>query len=219
VIAKVGKVELPGASTMPSIEDVIALAEKKLEGWCTREKATAIAELILADKPHICVEIGVYGGRSLIPAAAALRQNGSGRIYGIETWRADVATEHFTNEDNDAWWKNIDFHAIKTSVYRFIAEQGLASQVCLIEAPSADAASLFSVIDYLHIDGAHSIYNAAEDVVLYAKKVKSGGIIIMDDADWATTAPAIAILDSLGERIQDFKNAQNGIACIVYRKR
>jgi predicted O-methyltransferase YrrM len=209
-----------GAATVKqeSIDDIVSAAEHVLQGWCDHEKAMAIVDLILTERPEICVEIGVYGGRSLIPAAAALRQNGSGAVYGIETWRTDVATQHATNERNDDWWRNIDFHAIKTGLYSFIVDHDLASQVRIVEAPSADAASLFGSIDYLHIDGAHSIYNAAEDVVLYAKKVKSGGIIIMDDAGWHTTAPAVAILDSLGERIQVFKN-ENGVdACIVYRK-
>ncbi|MDP9790616.1 class I SAM-dependent methyltransferase [Agrobacterium tumefaciens] len=205
-------------TSIPSVQDVIQIAEKTLEGWCSREKAKTIADLISNDKPEICVEIGVYGGRSLFPAAAALRANGSGVIYGIETWRPDVATEHATTDVNDAWWGNIDFHTIKTSVYRFAAEHDLASQVRIIEAPSAEAASLFKQIDYLHIDGAHSIYNAAEDVVLYAKKVRSGGIIIMDDANWPSTIPAIAILDSLGERIKTFDDEKGELACIIYRK-
>ena len=202
-----------------SVAQLIELGERTLEGWCSREKAEAIAEFVTSERPDLCVEIGVYGGRSLVPAAAALRHNGSGVIYGVETWRPDVAAEHATTEENDAWWQRLDFHTIKTNFYRFIAEHGLASTVRIIEAPSAEAAGLFSTIDYLHIDGAHSIYNAAEDVVLYAKKVRPNGIIIMDDANWATTAPALAILDSLGTRIREFHNESGKVACIAYRKR
>lgn len=201
------------------IIDTIALAETILEGWCTREKAMAISDIITAEKPQICVEIGVYGGRSLVPAAAALRMNGSGSIYGIETWRPDVAVEHATNAENDAWWQKIDFHALKTNFLRFVAEHDLASQIRIVEAPSANAAALFNQIDYLHIDGAHSIYNAAEDAVLYSKKVKREGIIIMDDAEWPSTAPAISILDSIGERIATFRNDRDELSCIVYRKK
>lgn len=202
------------------VEELVRLAEQSLEGWCTSDKAAAIVELIRAEKPQICVEIGIYGGRSLIPAAAALRENGSGAIYGIETWRGDIATEHFTSEINDQWWQGIDFHLIKTNFLRFVAEHGLASCVRIIEAPACDAAMLFANIDYLHIDGAHSIYNAVEDVVLYAKKVKGGGLIIMDDTNWPTTAPAVAVLDSLGERIHEFKKDDEDIPnCIIYRKK
>lgn len=203
----------------PAVPEVIALAEAALQGWCTREKAMAIAEIVTTERPRLCVEIGVYGGRSLVPAAAALRANGEGVIYGIETWRPDVAIEHATNDENDAWWRKLDFGAIKTAFLKFVADNGLAMQVRLIEAPSADAASLFGAIDYLHIDGAHSTYNAAEDVVLYARKVRPGGIIIMDDTNWTTTAPAVAILDAIADRVRSFPDEHGNAACIVFRKR
>ncbi|UFS83218.1 class I SAM-dependent methyltransferase [Rhizobium sp. T136] len=213
------KTDGPVAISPDSVEKMIELAEKSLEGWCSREKSMAIVKIINDIKPEICVEIGVYGGRSLIPAAAALRANGKGAIYGIETWRPDVATEHATNEVNDEWWTKIDFHSIKSDFYRFVAEHDLASQVRLIEAPSASVSGLFDTIDYLHIDGGHSIYNAAEDVIHYSKKVRKGGAIIMDDANWPSTGPAIAILDSFCDRVQSFNDDKGVIACIIYRKR
>lgn len=200
-------------------QKLIERAERELEGWCSREKSTVIADMVISEGPQICVEIGVYGGRSLIPVAAALKQNGKGQIYGIETWDPTVATEYVTNDSNDTWWRGIDFHAIKTNFYRFVAAQDLASQVRIIEAPSADAASLFKTLDYLHIDGAHSTYNAAEDVVLYAKKVRRHGIIILDDTNWPTTKPAVDILDSICERIREFKDENGNVACILFRKR
>ncbi|WP_167334909.1 class I SAM-dependent methyltransferase [Mesorhizobium loti] len=200
-------------------QKLIERAERELEGWCSREKSTVIADIVISERAQICVEIGVYGGRSLIPVAAALKQNGKGEIYGIETWDPTIATEYVTNESNDTWWRGIDFNAIKRNFYRFIAEQDLASQVRIIEAPSADAASLFKTLDYLHIDGAHSTYNAAEDVVLYAKKVRRRGIIILDDTNWPTTKPAVDILDSICERIREFKDEHGNVACILFRKR
>lgn len=206
------------ATPVGGVSDVIALAEAALQGWCSREKALAIAGIVAAERPKLCVEIGVYGGRSLVPAAAALRANGEGVIYGIETWRPEVAVEHDTNAENDAWWQKTDFGAVKTAFLKFIVDNGLATQVRLIEAPSADAASLFGTIDYLHIDGAHSTYNAAEDVVLYARKVRSGGIIIMDDTDWPTTGPAVAILDSIAHRVRTFFNENGDAACIIFQK-
>lgn len=203
----------------PSMEDLLNIIEQSLEGWCSREKANAIVGVISSEKPQVCVEIGIYGGRSLFPAAAALRENGTGVIFGIDTWSPDVATEFATNQENDAWWEGIDFSAIKSGVFRFIAEHGFASTVRIIEAPSADAAALFSAIDYLHIDGAHSVFNAAEDVVLYAKKVRRGGIILLDDANWPTTQPAQRILETLGDPIWTLEDENGSATCIMYRKR
>ena len=46
----------------------------------------------------------------------------------------------------------------------------------------------------LHIDGGHSTYGAAQDVVNYVSKVPSGGIIVYDDINWPTTAAGLDIL-------------------------
>ena len=64
-------------------DDVFALileAEAKLAGWCSREKSLTIARMVLQERPKTCVEIGIFGGRSLVPCAAALRHIGAGEI-------------------------------------------------------------------------------------------------------------------------------------------
>lgn len=202
------------------VETLIAEAEARLAGWCTREKATCIAETVLAEKPDICVEIGIFGGRSLVPAAAALRRNGRGVIYGVEAWSPVVAVENPTNDANDDWWSTVDFNRVKLEFYRFIADKELTRQVRVIEAASGRAAALFGTIDFLHIDGSHSVLNAAEDVVLYASKVRPGGIIIFDDVNWQSTAPARALLEFLCEPVRMLRDAATGQdVCAVLRRK
>jgi predicted O-methyltransferase YrrM len=204
-------------------EDVFGLileAEATLVGWCSREKALTIAQIVLRERPRTCVEIGIFGGRSLVPCAAALRHIGAGEIYGIEAWSPEVAIENATNEVNDAWWSQVDFAAIKHAFYRFVAATGLTRQVRLIEAPSGRAATLFDQIDFLHIDGSHSIVNAAEDVILYVRKVRSGGIVVFDDINWRSTAPARALLASLCDTVMMMQDPSSGLdVCAVLRRR
>jgi predicted O-methyltransferase YrrM len=204
-------------------EDVFAVileAEAKLAGWCSREKAMVIARLVLKEKPRTCVEIGIYGGRSLVPCAAALRHNGQGHIYGIEAWSPNVAIEYATNEANDDWWSKVDFTRIKQEFFRFVSATNLTRHVRVIEASSGRAASLFDTIDFLHIDGSHSIVNAAEDVTLYARKVRSGGIVIFDDINWQSTAPARELLNALCDTVQILKDPETGAdICAVLRRR
>ena len=201
-----------------SVADAIKAAEDGLEGWCSRAKAVALTDAILEEKPQLCVEIGVFGGRSIVPSAAALRQNGSGVIYGIETWSPSVATEHFTSEENDAWWQKVDFPRIKRDFFAFIAQHGYTEQIRIIEASSRNAAPLFESIDFLHIDGGHSVFNAAEDVVLYASKLKIGGIVVLDDIDWPTTGPAHDILKSICEPLTTITDDEGKPACAFMRK-
>ncbi|WP_139793331.1 class I SAM-dependent methyltransferase [Ensifer aridi] len=201
------------------VERTIEASGAELEGWCTPEKAHTMAEHIRREKPGICVEIGVYGGRSLFPCAAALKENGHGKIYGIESWSAETAVENATSAVNDAWWASVDFPRIKKGVYTFAARHDLTSQVCIIEASSTKVSHLFDTIDFLHIDGSHSIINAATDVIQYATKVCSGGIIVMDDIEWPSTAPAYQILLSFCDLLQVLKNDQ-GIPSVAFlRKR
>ena len=59
---------------------------RQLEGWCSEQKASILVELVLKTRPEKIVEIGVFGGKSLVPMACALKENGSGKIYGIDPW-------------------------------------------------------------------------------------------------------------------------------------
>jgi predicted O-methyltransferase YrrM len=198
----------------------IEAAEANLQGWCSREKALFLARTVLTERPAICVEIGVFGGRSVIPCAAALRHNGAGVIYGIETWSPDVATQNAINDEHDTWWATVDFPRIKRDFFRFLVTADLTRQVRVLEMPSAHAALMFDRIDMLHIDGCHSIVNAAEDVILYARKVRPGGIIIFDDIDWQSTAPARTILESFCDRVTVLTDPAVGHeSCAVLRRR
>ncbi len=199
---------------------LILEAEANLDGWCSREKALIIARTVLRERPEICVEIGIFGGRSLVPCAAALRHIGSGVIYGIEAWNPDTAVENATTDANDDWWSKFDFSKIKSDFYRFVSATSLVPHVRLIEAPSGRASGLFDRIDYLHIDGSHSTINAAEDVILYARKVRSGGIIVFDDVNWNSTAPARELLDALCTPVTFLKDPETGLdICAVMRRR
>jgi predicted O-methyltransferase YrrM len=203
--------------------DVFSLileAEAKLAGWCSREKALTIARIVLEERPKICVEIGVFGGRSLMPCAAALRHNGEGEIYGIEAWSPNIAIEQATDAINDDWWSKVDFAGIKRAFYQFAAAANLTAHVRLIEAPSGRAAGLFDSIDFLHIDGSHSMVNAAEDVILYARKVRSGGIVVFDDINWKSTAPARELLGALCDTVTVLQDPESGLdICAVLRRR
>jgi predicted O-methyltransferase YrrM len=212
--------EQPPEGIPADVFGLILDAEAKLAGWCSREKALTIVRIVLEERPKTCVEIGVFGGRSLMPCAAALRHNGEGEIYGIEAWSPNIAIEQATNAVNDDWWSKVDFAGIKREFYRFAAATNLTPHVRLIEAPSGRAAALFDTIDFLHIDGSHSMVNAAEDVILYARKVRSGGIVVFDDVNWASTAPARELLGALCDTVTVLKDPETGLdICAVLRRR
>ena len=53
-----------------------------MHGWATAEKCCTLASLVLANKPALAVEIGVWGGRSLLPVAMAMKAIGKVDVYG-----------------------------------------------------------------------------------------------------------------------------------------
>lgn len=165
-----------------------------LEGWCSPQKSLLLYSLARAHKPQTVVEIGIYGGRSIVPIAAALKDNGIGQVYGIETWSGSAAVSYRTNIANDFWWQNIDFPKLKGDFLQFVVQHQLQDTIRVIESASDRCGGLFDRIDMLHIDGGHSTYGAAQDVVNYVSKVPSGGIIIYDDINWPSTAAGLEIL-------------------------
>ena len=171
------------------LEDV-----KSLQGWCSPQKALLLYSLVREHKPAKVVEIGIYGGRSIVPIAAALKDNAAGEVWGIETWSGSAATAYRTGIANDFWWMNIDFTKIKGDFLDFVLRHDLHDTIRVIEAPSDRCGGLFDRIDMLHIDGNHSMYGAAQDVVNFVSKVPAGGIVVYDDINWPSTAAGLDIL-------------------------
>ncbi|MFM1995960.1 MAG: hypothetical protein RLZZ111_347 [Planctomycetota bacterium] len=181
------------AAVTPAARTLLADVQS-LQGWCSPSKALLLYGLAREHKPTTVVEIGIYGGRSIVPLAAALRDNGHGQVYGIETWSGSAATSFRTNIANDFWWLNIDFTKLKGDFLQFVVAHGLQDTIRVVEAASDRCAGLFDRIDMLHIDGGHSTFGAALDVVNYVSKVPAGGIIVYDDINWPSTAAGLDIL-------------------------
>lgn len=167
------------------------------EGWLTPERGVELAELVLEHKPETIVEIGVFGGRSLICQALALREIGKGKVYGIDPWKVEAALEG-ENVDNREWWqKNVDLHGIHKGAMETIWRLGLEEWAIVIRAKSQHVPVLFAGgIDLLNIDGNHSEIASCRDVRNYLPMVAPGGIVAFDDADWPTTKAALTLLDA-----------------------
>ncbi len=175
-----------------------------MEGWCTQEKAMELAALVLQTKPVCIVELGVFGGRSLLPQVLALRENGSGMAFGIDTWNAEISIENFdgTNPDDArqiAWWGQVDMHEIYRGCARMIEALKLDDFVALIRGRSELIADRFALesIDVLHIDGDHQESSSCRDVVLWLPRVRPGGWIWFDDTNWPQTQAALRLLEGV----------------------
>jgi len=197
---------MPNKSITQLMMDVEMLLDSHrpvaLEGWCDIEKAQHLVSIVLALRPRVTVEIGVFGGRSLIPLAMAHAHLDLGVAIGIDPW-AKPASLDGMNGENLEWWAKLDHEAIYQGFLRAANRQIALGHLQVIRKTSDEAIEEVKVtakaaqIDVLHIDGNHGP-QAVKDVDNYATLLRPGGILIMDDIDWA--APANTRVNQLGFR-------------------
>ncbi len=174
------------------VEQVI----ESMDGWCSAERARAMMQLIDEERPSLCVEIGVFGGRSLVAMADACRQLGEGHVYGIDPWDADAALDSVEEEENIAWWSKLDYEQLYLRCLENVRTMKLESYVTIARTTSEHAAALFAPesVDVMHIDGNHSEAVSSRDVLLFLPLVRPLGHVWFDDMDWRSTRNAVRLL-------------------------
>lgn len=140
----------------PHLEAKIRQLVPSLQGWCAVEKALEMAQALCEIRPRICVEIGVFGGRSLLPQALACQSLQQGHVFGIDPWSATDSLEALSHPDDIAYWSQLDHEAIFRGCLQALLNEGLTPFCSLIRASAQHCADLFVNIDVLHIDGNHS---------------------------------------------------------------
>ena len=215
-----GAKRITETSTLSNLEALL----KDVEGWCTLHKAEKLQELASSPSVRMAVEIGVFGGKSLLPMAAALKAKGYGCIYGIEPWDNDVAVETVTNEENDKWWKELDLVAIKRGFLQKLLAEKLEGQIKLLELASDSAIQVFQSarfygkVDLLHIDGSHSFEQSVFDVSFWLRMCAKGAFIVLDDINWASVGVAFEFMKNAADMIYSVSDEQRGHFA-VFRKR
>jgi predicted O-methyltransferase YrrM len=178
------------------IEEAIHHYIPHLEGWSEPERCCEMAERILETKAQVCVDIGVFAGRSTVAMGFAARELGTSRVYGIDTWNPGAAADNDDHKEGVEWWeKNSNLETIHQLAMRTIWDHRLEPWVTIIRAKSENVHQLFPMIDFLNIDGGHSELASCRDVELYLPKVRSGGYIFMDDTAWPTTQKAVSMIE------------------------
>jgi cephalosporin hydroxylase len=167
--------------------------------------------LIWKVKPDVCVEIGVFAGKSLINTALALKENGHGVVYGIDPWRKETALEGNVPEMEDpAYWDSIDLDAVHWDCMRAIWQHEVEKHAVVIRASSNDCHQLFwmRTVDILYIDGGHTEAASTLDVMNYIGKVKAGGHVWMDDTNYETLKSAIELVERQCVMVKDFGHSR-----------
>lgn len=177
-----------------TIEDIIP----KIEGWCSVERASDLASLIVGTKPELSVCIGVWGGRDTFACALAHKYNNFGKVIGVDPWLSKISIDDQRNE-NEKFWGKQEFHDL---VYNQFLENlkklNVNDYIHILKNSSNDVESPRE-IGLLIVDGNHGS-QAIRDVNKFAINVNLGGFCYMDDINWdgGNVIQAIKVLESIG---------------------
>lgn len=168
---------------MTELFQIIADFQGQIPGWCPKEKAVTLAALVLAIRPEVSLEIGVYGGASLFGMALAHKAIQKGIVVGIDPWNTAVAAREQTTEEDRKWWSDLNMTKIHGDFLKLISDHQLDKYTKIIRNESRYVEPPNS-IGVLHIDGSHSD-TAISDMVRFAPKVCIGGFVVTDDSNWS----------------------------------
>lgn len=166
------------SATLTKIDSVVANFK---HGWCTVEKAHALAAAVFTLRPAVIVEIGVWGGRSLFPMAIAAKAVGNGQVIAIDPWSADESAKGLNGKHLD-WWRQVNHEEI----YQFFRGQMQSLNLgnITVERNRSDDVKPPANIGLLHLDGNHHSQQIIRDIDRFASRVMMGGLCFCDDLNW-----------------------------------
>ncbi len=157
-------------------------------GWCSLEKATVLAAIIVGLRPKVIVELGVWMGGSAIPMAIALRQIGAGQLLAVDAWSAEASVSGQETEAHLKWWGETmgeagHNRALETFLQR-LKRHGIPPERCAVRRQRTDEADVPPSIDLLHHDANHGP-QVVDDIERWTPAIRVGGLLVLDDLDWA----------------------------------
>ena len=183
-------------------------------GWTTLSKAGCmidyVDEICSSTENPVCVEIGVYAGKSVLPVALELKRNAKGIIYAIDPWTNEEATKGYDGINYD-YWNQVDLNE-KYQIYKNMVDEFKINDYVVTIKETSDAVPKIENISMLHIDGQHT-EQAIRDAKKYASQVVLNGYCIVDDVDWGVVKNVPEILEKLG-----FVHVHSVDTAAIYKK-
>jgi predicted O-methyltransferase YrrM len=182
--------------------------------WCDLQKACTLAAMIVADRPPIVVEIGVWQGGSLVPMLLAMKHaNYGGRAIAIDPWASSASVEGQIAEADRGWWGSVDHGAAHDKFLARLYRHDLRS-LCEVVRMNSSEAPVPGSIGLLHIDGNHG-EQAIADVARFAPSVNVGGVLVLDDLHWSGGAVERAY--EAAQRMGFVEQYKLGTGCVMRR--
>jgi predicted O-methyltransferase YrrM len=134
----------------------------------------------------VVVEIGSFKGRSSVATCEGLTAVSGPRFVAVDPWRRSSMLDLGSYEDDDPAVDTIYQRFLRnTSPYPFVEAMRMTS---LEAAPTFDDGS----VDWVFIDGDHSLPAVRADIRAWWPKLRVGGLLSGHDHSWRSVRWAVA---------------------------
>ena len=134
-----------------------------------------LRDLVLAEKAHTVIEIGLAYGGSALAIAEALVSNGSGQ-------RRHLIIDAYQNRFYGSGWRAIVEADIAALCLLFEERSQIVLPRLLCDGFLADVA---------FVDGSHIFHNVFVDLFYLRELVRPSGLVILDDCSYPSVATAV----------------------------
>jgi predicted O-methyltransferase YrrM len=149
---------------------------KDIEGWLTDSEAYGLYHIASKlNSGSSIVEIGSWKGKSTYCLAMGLK---NGKVYAIDPFNAEGE-----EGSKDIYESKRGNTPLLEQFQNTFKKFDLLEKVVPRQGYSNDYVGQFTVIDFLFIDGDHSIKGCDFDYLNYSPKIKKGGFIAFHDFD------------------------------------
>lgn len=193
----------------------------RMEGWCKPHKAQRLYELVMETDSQLSVELGVFGGKSLIALALGHKHKGSGVVLGFDPWNNKACLEDEGNDPkNNEWWASLDMEKIYQSCLFHMKINDVEGFCETIRLRNQGIANAFAdeTFDIIHQDGNHNFTAITGELKAWIPKLKMGGLWIADDTSWIETQEGYALLPTFGLEKIETHAYDDGTEWQVWRK-
>jgi len=141
----------------------------KIYGWFRTSQMTWYKSFAEQVKNGKIVEVGVFGGASLLSITETCIVNNT-KLYGVDPW--DKLTKAFPKQSLSETRKDMNF--LRLNLMKIITELNYQNTVTLKRDFSVDAAKKFDDedLDLIFIDGNHEYKNVYNDLQSWIPKLK-----------------------------------------------
>jgi predicted O-methyltransferase YrrM len=134
-----------------------------------------LRDLLIGERAQVVIEIGLAYGSSALAIGEALLTTGHPHAKHVII---DAYQDRFLN----VGWEFVEAAGL-AGLARLMAERSQLALARLVEQEF--------VADAAFVDGSHIFHNVFVDLYFLREIVRPGGLIVLDDCDWASVATAV----------------------------